>query len=213
MEEPFDHLVYTKNVIEFVTVSKEFCNILESTNNFDRKTFIDLSIKILPLLYLKTIVVSKPETELNDPVEKVVAEDDYNYIKYSVEHKLGKFNDYLEVFTPDIDRSEGALSESIAEDLADIYQDLKDFIENYKSAVTEIMNDALAECINNFELYWGQKAVNSLRALHNIYFGEESLEEEENESSENSENDINTDDWIFTRRQKEWGIDDENLVD
>ncbi|MBN2166944.1 MAG: DUF5063 domain-containing protein [Marinilabiliaceae bacterium] len=209
MEETFDHLVYSKNVIEFVTVAKEYCHFVETNNDFDRKQFVEVALKLLPLLYLKIIVLEKPEPMLNEALEKLVQEEDYQYLLDSVKVKLGKFNDYLEVFTPDIDRSEGAISESIAEDLADIYQDLKDFIENYKSAITEIMNDALLECVNNFQQYWGQKAVNCQRALHNIYFGDDNLLEEESEDKK--EQNRNTEDWIFTRRQKEWEIDEDNF--
>jgi hypothetical protein len=210
MEEPFDHLVYSKNVIEFVTVTKEFCHFLENTNQLDKKTFIGLSLRMIPLLYLKTSVLTKPDVELNDPLEKVVGEDDYNFIKDSIEQKLGKHNDYLEVFNADIDRSDGALSESIAEDLADIYQDLKDFLSNYRSAVTEIMNDALAECIQNFEVYWGQKAVNCLRALHNTYYSGDELGDDDMTDDE-IDSKRNTDDWIFTRRQKEWDDEEQSL--
>ncbi len=32
MEEQFDHLVYSKSVLEFVTVGKEFCNQIENVN-------------------------------------------------------------------------------------------------------------------------------------------------------------------------------------
>lgn len=141
-----------------------------------------------------------------------MGEEDYEFIKSSIEAKLGKHNDFLEVFTPDIDRSEGALSESIAEDLADVYQDLKDFIENYKTAITEIMNDALVECITNFELFWGQKTVNCLRALHNVYVsGDDLTEKDDGDSDEGKPK--QTDDWIFTRRQKEWGDDDNETTE
>ena len=39
------------------------------------------------------------------------------------------------------------------------------------------MHDALATCQENFRLYWGQKLVNTLRALHEVRYA--STEEEE----------------------------------
>ena len=60
----------------------------------------------------------------------------------------------------------------ISEDLSDIYQDLKDMIENLQSAELQIMNDALFNCKENFIEFWGQKLLNSLRALHNILYSD-----------------------------------------
>jgi len=36
--------------------------------------------------------------------------------------------------------------------------------------------------VSSFELFWGQRIVNTLRALHAVLYGEEDLEEEEGES-------------------------------
>ena len=41
------------------------------------------------------------------------------------------------------------------------------------------MNDALALCQENFRLYWGQKLVNTLRALHELKFASDTIDEEE----------------------------------
>jgi len=45
--------IFEKNVIEFVTVAAEFCAFLERAEHMKRKAFVDTSLKILPLLYLK----------------------------------------------------------------------------------------------------------------------------------------------------------------
>ena len=78
------------------------------------------------------------------------------------EKKIGSANDYLEVFDEKINDSEGPVSVSIAENMADMYQDLKNFIILYQTGTVEVMNDALWECRMNFENYWGQKLVNAL---------------------------------------------------
>ena len=54
--------------------------------------------------------------------------------------------------------------------MADIYQELKDFAANYQLCETDIMNDALADCLTAFAEHWGQKAVNTMRALHTIRY-------------------------------------------
>lgn len=206
MEETFEHIVYSKNVIEFVTVAKEYCTFIESADDFNRKQFVTVATRIIPLLYLKASVLPKVENELDESIEKTVDEMTYAHIQDIVTSKLGRFNDYLEVFTPDMQRSDSPVISFIGEDLADIYQDLKDFISAYRIGVTEIMNDALAEVVNNFQLYWGQRLVNTLRALHAILYGDESLEEEDGEDayqqSQQKEN------W-YKRMQQDWQDDND----
>ncbi len=211
MEDSVSHIVYSKSVLEFVTVSNEFCNILENCGEYTRKEFIGIALKILPLLYLKAVVLPKTEEELADEfVDKVVDEDLYQHIQMLVRNKMGQHDDYLEVFTAEMQYSDVPLSANISEDLADIYQDIKNFIEAYKTAVTEIMNDALFETVGNFELVWGQRLVNTLRALHNVNFSGDDLSDEELEG-EDGDKESNSEDWIISKMQKSWQEENDDL--
>ena len=204
METDFDHPVYSKNVLEFVTVAKEYCTWLESTPTFERREFVETGRKMLPLLYLKASVLPKTEEMLEDDfMEKFVSEEEYEQILNAILAKMGPYNDYLEVFTADMQRSVEPLTATISENLADIYQDIKDFLMNYKTAVTEIMNDALLELNQNFEEYWGQRLVNVLRALHNVAFSGENLDENEDEE-DSGDDKRNKEDWLISRMQKDW---------
>ncbi len=90
---------------------------------------------------------------------------------------------------------------SISENMSDIYQDIKDFLLLYQTGTSEVMNDAIWECRLNFENFWGQKLVNSMRAIHSfLYSGEEIGIIEENETNDD---DRNTADWFISRRQKD----------
>ncbi|MGM0377315.1 MAG: DUF5063 domain-containing protein [Bacteroidota bacterium] len=207
METDFDHPVYSKNVLEFVAVANEFCSWLEGTPSYERREFVETGRKMLPLLYLKASVLPKTEEMLEDDfLEKFVSEQDYQQILNAVLIKLGPYNDYLEVFTADMQRSVEPLTATISENLADIYQDIKDFLMSYRTAVTEIMNDALIELIQNFEEYWGQSLVNVLRALHNVAFSGENLDEDEDEEDP-QEDKRNKEDWLISRMQKDWQQD------
>ena len=62
--------IFDKNVIEFVTVAAEFCAFLERAERMKRSTFVDTSLKILPLLYLKASTVSY--THLTLPTSDLV---------------------------------------------------------------------------------------------------------------------------------------------
>lgn len=208
MEEQFEHPVYAPVVLEFVTVAREFTLWLEGVNEQPRERFVGTALKILPLLYLKASLLPKTEIELEDFLEKHVGEEDYEFIRSSVQLKMRRFDDYLEVFTADMQRSDLPLTSTISENMADIYQDIKDFLMSYRTAVTEIMNDALSELVTHFEEYWGQRLVNVLRALHGVYYGSESLEEEpEEEALPDTDDDLEerkTDHWIIAQRQRDF---------
>ena len=52
------------------------------------------------------------------------------------------------------------------ENIADIYQEIKDLACNYQTREEAVMNDALVTCLDAFEQHWGQKLLNVLRPLH-----------------------------------------------
>lgn len=177
-EELPDHVVYSPPVIDFVTVVAETCLFLENASEGGRDEFIDKSVKILPLLYLKTSLLKVPEPVFGDGAERFVTEDDYLFVKEQMEQLLGADDTYLEVFHPDMALSDTPIAAFISENMADIYQELKDFAANYQTADTDVMNDALIVCLEAFVEHWGQKLLNALRALHALRYSDSFGEEE-----------------------------------
>jgi hypothetical protein len=188
-EEELNQLVYSKNVIEFVTVANEYCLFVENNTNFTRPDFIDRAHKIFPLLYLKACLLPVINDENIEAPEKFVSEVDYNFLLNKLSSKLGQFDSYQEVFDEGIQFSETSVGASLAENICDIYQDLKDFLLTFRLGSVEIMTDALWECQNNFSNYWGQKLVNGLRALHAVRYGDVDLDEEETKHVSSNQND------------------------
>ena len=174
--------IFDKNVIEFVTVAAEFCAFLERAEHMKRKAFVDTSLKILPLLYLKASMLPKCETIGDEAPETYVTEEIYEILRINLSGLMGDKDDYLDVFVQDMVYSDQPIKKSISEDLADIYQDIKDFIFVFQLGLNETMNDSLAICQENFGTLWGQKLVNTLRALHDVKYNQ--LEEEEENGNE-----------------------------
>ena len=180
--------IFEKNVIEFVTVAAEFCGFLERAESMKRSTFVDTSLKILPLLYLKASMLPKCETIGDEAPETYVTEEIYEILRINLAGLMGEKDDYLDVFVQDMAYSDQPIKKSISEDLADIYQDIKDFIFVFQLGLNETMNDSLAICQENFGMLWGQKLVNTLRALHDVKYNQND-EEDENNEEENNEPD------------------------
>ena len=168
--EQTSQVIFDKNSIEFVTVAAEYCSFIERSRGADKKTFVDTALKILPLLYLKASLI--PECELigEGDLEVFVTEDDYEYVRLVVAHVMGAQDDYLEVFHPDMAYSDTPIKKTISEDLADIYQDLKDFISVFQLGMNATMNDSLCVCKEHFAEFWGQRLVNTMRALHDVKY-------------------------------------------
>lgn len=176
-----NQVIFDPKTIEFVTVAAEFCGFMEQVRQNNFKNFIETSLMLLPTLYLK--VSSLPECELlgeSNP-ETFVTEDDYMFVKKSVAELLGSKDDYLEVFVSDMQYSDTPIKKNISEDLADIYQDLKDFIGVFQLGLNITMNDALYICKEHFAEYWGQRLVNTMRALHDIKYNNTNNYDEDDE--------------------------------
>ena len=168
--EPTSQVIFDKNSIEFVTVAAEYCGFIERSREVGKKSFVDTALKILPLLYLKASLLPECELMGGDDLETFVTEDDYEYVRRSIAKVLGAQDDYLEVFHPDMAYSDTPIKKCISEDLADIYQDLKDFIGVFQSGLNVTMNDSLCVCREHFAEFWGQRLVNTMRALHDVKY-------------------------------------------
>jgi hypothetical protein len=169
-------LVYSKNVVEFVTVANEYCRMIERVSAAEPDHLLSTAQKLLPLVYLKASLLPKAEKCLDDEIEKYLNEYEYNILLQKWLSKLGESDDFQEVFDPEIQSGLEPVKASISENLLDIYQDLKEFISSYQFGNEEIMNDALADCVYNFETFWGQRLVNVLRALHALIYADKNPE-------------------------------------
>lgn len=186
-EEQFNQLVYSKQVIEFVTVANEYCRFIESAGTTEPREMLSTAQKILPLVYLKTTLMPEFESSEEMVLEKFVSEVDYNYLQQRLMNLLGAHDDYQEVFDQDMQFSERPLTASISENLTDIYQDVKDFVLSYRTGDELVMQEALWECIDNFKNYWGQKLVNCLRAIHTLVYSDVDFDAEFKLPSEDEE--------------------------
>ena len=173
-----ESIIFHHDTVEFVTVAAEFCGFLERTNRIERWEYIDTALKILPLLYLKASLLPQCEQLGMDELETFVTEEDYEVVRLTVAEIMADKDDYLDVFLQDMRYSDIPIRKNISEDIADIYQDIKNFIEVFRLGFNDTMHDAIAICKENFALYWGQTLVNTMRALHEVKFSNDTNENE-----------------------------------
>jgi hypothetical protein len=166
MKENNTHYVYQEAAIEFVTMAVQLCLYLEQSAEQEKDEFIEKMLCMLPLLYLKAKLLPKSVEEMDGYPERFVSETEYEDMRQMVASKLGSDDAYLEVFVEDMRYSDEPITAFVSENIADIYQEIKDLACNYQTRDEAVMNDALVSCMDGFEQHWGQKLLNVLRALH-----------------------------------------------
>jgi len=170
MNENDRNIVYSQQVIEFTTVVVECCRFLENLSEIKKTDFIDRALKLFSLLYLKTIMFEMPENQNNNSIERFVGQEEYDFVKENIAQILGENDSFLDTFHPDMPFSDTPIAATISENLADVYQEIRDYAENYKSENEQIMSDALNVCLESFGEHWGQKLLNAVRALHALKY-------------------------------------------
>jgi hypothetical protein len=165
--------IYERDTLEFVTVALEYCSLVEMTRRFTIPEFVDKATKMLPLLYLKATLLPEVFPDDDIELEYTLTEDMYESVRNQVGNLLGEHDTYLETFHPDMQYSDTPIAAFISENLADVYQDVGNFISLFRQGNEEVMQNAVAVCRVNFQEYWGQRLLNALKALHAIRYSEE----------------------------------------
>ena len=192
------NLIENEDITNFVSLAAEYCTFVENTNNFIKRDFIKKSIDLFSELYQASLKLPRIQDDEWSTPEKFVSEMEWNSIYEKVRSKIGYHDDYLDVYDP-VSKEEGDVSiASLADNFADIYQDLKNFSVSYGFGNEDLMEEALWELIYNFEEYWGLKLLNGLRILHRVFFSDEDLEDEDN-PREDEEN-VNRN-WLFEEKR------------
>ena len=200
-----ENIVYSKGVLEFVTLAAEYCAFVESVEQNSKLDFFSKSQKLLSVLYLKASILPKVEAIYEEGNEKFVSEEDWIFLKNKIVDKIGQHEVFVDVYSAIMSKEDDSENVSLSEIFADIYQDLMDFLTLYRIGHEESMNDALWECQQNFEQYWGSRLLVALSTIHKTLYSGDDLSDEANEQGETEQKERNTDDWIFTQRQEQWG--------
>lgn len=160
-------------VIDFVSVAKEFVTFLENSSSISSKEFVLKSRQMLPMLYLKAGFLPKLENKLEGDLENFVTPDHYEYMKNSLNEKLGSWDAMVQLEDQFAMNSEDFLHVELSELFSDIYQDIGNFILQYREGDDNVRNDAVCNCQYNFENYWGLRTLILTEHLHRIVISEE----------------------------------------
>ena len=207
-EKTREELLNHEMVSTFVTRAAEYCTFVENATNFSRVDFVQKSIRLFSGLYAAMANMPDIPNATETVNEKFVNEQEWHKIYNQIHSKLGYHDDYVDVYDPVAKEDQDVSLVSLADNYADVYQDLKDFVTLYSMGNEEVMIDALWECRMNFEEYWGPKLLSALRTLHRLYFSGEDLEDEEQETSQQEpgqdEEQESRGSWLFEKTREQY---------
>lgn len=164
------NIIYTSPVVEFVTVGAEFCAFLEQSEERERSSFVETLQKLLPLLYVKALLLPSVEGSEAFGAESHVTEQDYEWLRATLSRVMGDADTYEDIIYDEDMQTDDTRWQSVSENLADIYQPVRDFVETYRRGVEENIEEALWSLNDSFELFWGGNLVDVLRRLHRIRY-------------------------------------------
>jgi len=171
-EEILKEPVYSPFVLEFLAVAQKYCLFIEEIEKYDKQQIVDYMHKALPLLYVRGAVLPAVTPEDYDANEKYVTEEQWQNTFNNIREILKRDDEYwfLENDNPLNEPVRG----SIADNLSDIYQDMKDFVTLYQKPLRNAKKVAVWEILELFKAHWGFRIVNLLKVMHYELFSEKS---------------------------------------
>jgi len=159
-------VIQSRQVMEMITVANEFCLFIEDIERFERNYVLQYLQRVLPLLYLKGTLL--PAVEPNDETdnERYVIEETWEYIFNLVKKIFEKDNSYY-FWNPELQE---ATETMVSENLADMYQDLKDFVFLFSKPSYYAKINSVFMCRELFISRWGKSVPTLLSHLHGIVF-------------------------------------------
>ena len=84
--------------------------------------------------------------------------------------RLGEYAAYWEVFDPQHPEDDDPVRGSLADDLADIFCDLKKGLTAWSRAGAATRRDIVFTWRLNFEIHWGEHLTGAFRAIHSLLY-------------------------------------------
>lgn len=146
----------TEDGQNFLFAATNYCHLIESLDSLEEKN-LDNLLSSLVELYKQALTLPEVETEEAGKMQVDIPLPVLN---------LGSYEYYWELFEPY--RLEEPVCASLADDLIDIYKDLKEGVVLHEQ---NLVNDAIWHWKFYFEAHWGSHLVDGLRTLHAIKTG------------------------------------------
>jgi hypothetical protein len=169
MSDYQDEITLSKPVAEMMTIAGEYSNYMDTVEEKSRNGILEFTVRVLPLLYLKGTMLPEVDVEFPEANERFVTEEQWESVFTNLREKFGAEDEFW-IIDPQYVNETEPLKASISENLADIYQDMKDISLLYQKNTLAARENALADCKELFAKNWGYKITNILTRIHHLLF-------------------------------------------
>ena len=159
--------IYSKHVVELLTVANEFCKFTEEGENYSDVDLLEFYQKVCPLLYLKGSLVKPLAVNDLGANEKFVTEEEWESVYTMLKDKFGKDDAFLEIQKDEITGTK-LIEVHLSEKIADVYQDMKDFVLLYQKNTRDAKENAVNDICQYFVTHWGKRIIQIQATAHEI---------------------------------------------
>jgi len=168
-EEVYMEPVYSQHVLELIRLGHEYCLFVEKADQYGKEETISFIHKLFPMLYMKGLLLPDIPIDPTESGERFVTEEEWESVFNTLRNKLDEKDEFWAV-DPEISGGNEAVKLSLAENMADIYQDMKDFIMSYQRHSRAAKELAVTECKEWFTGRWGKRIAETTHYLHHLLF-------------------------------------------
>lgn len=172
MTQLSDDITMGKNALEMLIVANEFCLFMEEIEDKPKKPIYDFVHRVMPLMYTKGSLLPDVEVEHPEANMRFVTEEQWEQMFTQLREKFGKDDEFW-IIDPEYINETEPLKASLSENLADIYQDMKDFILLYQKNTIAARQNALSDCKELFSDHWGYRISKIMMQLHHLIYNTE----------------------------------------
>lgn len=163
-------ILETAPALRYRAAAQAFVELIEGRGRTSPAEWLAQVHMRLPELYAAALALGEVEPATSEANPRAMSQEEWASVYADICGVLGKWNYYWLVFDPYIDSDREAVCGSVADDLADIYRDLRDGLENVKSVGKVRPNNVFWEWRSDFRSHWAAHATGALRALSTAFF-------------------------------------------
>lgn len=165
MSQSIEEIIELKETNYFLRTVKEFCAFIESTDKADIEFLTELQ-RLLLMLYYNAITLSWTNLDHNEESADKLSNEEQNEILKRISDRIGESRFYWDVFDPTNDKDTEPVCGDLADDIGDIYKDVKKGLLNFDVGTIASKEQAVWDWKFGFEKHWGQHAIDALRTIH-----------------------------------------------
>jgi Domain of unknown function (DUF5063) len=175
-------------VVRFVEAARTYCRLIESRNG-DREQWVESVLSALAQLYAAALLLPEPDGDQFSRVPDSfrMSHAEWQELWQAIGRLLGEARWYWAYFDPTAPPTSelGPVEGDLADDLADIYRDIKGGLLAWEAGEDRWVAGAVYDWKwPGLQSHWGVHAVGALRALHPLAFLRGLGEREQDEMDE-----------------------------